>query len=268
MTAAVVVSMPVTLGTPTASVCQRPDTTLTCCSNTGTECRGRWLTGRVQWEVLASVPGPERERLLAGARRRRFVRGEHLVHEGDPADSLHLVAAGRLAVRASTPDGDSAILNVLGPGTYFGELALLPSEKPPVRSASVVALEPAETLVLSASTFLTLREDHPGVERLLTVLLARRVEELSDRLVEALYVGLDRRLHRRLVGLCDVYGAGDAAGPVRIPLTQSDLADLVGGARPSVNQVLRRLEDRGVVALRRGAVEVVDVPALLGLARR
>jgi len=213
----------------------------------------------MEWRLLESLDADERGQVLAAARSRHYARGDVLVHEGDPADSLHLVAAGRLAVRVGTADGENATLNVLGPGDYFGELSLL-GGRSPVRSASVVALEPAETRLLSATAFRELRRRHRGAEELLLVLLARRVEELSARLVEAMYDGLDRRVERRLAELAATYAGG--GGPVTVPLTQEDLAGLVGGTRPSVNQVLRRLAAEGVVQLGRGRITVID-PARL-----
>lgn len=213
----------------------------------------------MDWPVLASLTEAERRVLLGAARRRSFARGETLVHEGDPADSVHFIAQGRLAVKASLPSGDSATLSILAPGEYFGELALLRDDSR--RSATVVALEPAETLSLAASAFHRLCSAHPQVERALTVLLADRVDQLSGRLLEAMYVGLDRRVFRRLVELASTYGAG-GPGPVTIPLTQADLANLVGGTRPTVNQVLQQLADTGVVGLRRGRIDVLDVRAL------
>jgi CRP-like cAMP-binding protein len=209
----------------------------------------------MDWPLLAPLDEDERRRLLASARRRRFARGEVLVHQGDPSDSLHLVGSGRLAVRVATADGDNATLNLLGPGDYFGELSLLDG-KPPRRSASIVALEPAETLSLSATAFRELRQRHRGAEQLLLALMARRVEELSARLLEAMYDDLDHRVVRRLAELARLY-AEDAAGPVTIPLTQEHLAELVGGTRPSVNQVLQRLAGRGVVELGRGRITVL-----------
>ena len=194
--------------------------------------------------------------MLAAARRRGYARGEVLVHEGDPSDSLHLVAAGRLAVRVSTSDGENATINLLGPGDYFGELSLLEGRQP-ARSATIVALEKAETLSLSASEFRDLRRRHPGADQLLLYLLASRVDELSARLLEAMYDGLDRRVHRRLAELAEMYAEG-RPGPVVVPLTQEHLAELVGGTRPSVNQVLQRLAARGVVELGRGKVNVLD----------
>jgi CRP-like cAMP-binding protein len=75
-----------------------------------------------------------------------------------------------------------------------------------------------------------------------------------------MYESLDRRVYRRLVELSHAYGVTD--GTATIPLSQAQLADLVGATRPSVNQVLQRLADRGLVALQRGRVDVLDVAAL------
>lgn len=219
----------------------------------------------MEWQLLASLEDDERRLVLAAARPRRYARGAVVVHEGEPAESLHLVASGRLAVRVTTPDGENATLNVLGPGDYFGELSLLDG-RTPVRSASVVALEPAETRTLSATAFRELRRRHRAADQLLLVLLARRVEELSGRLVEAMYDALDRRVSRRLADLARVYDEG-AGRAVTVPLTQEHLAELVGGTRPSVNQVLQRLAAEGVVALGRGRITIVDPQALARLAR-
>ena len=216
----------------------------------------------MEWPLLASLKESERHELLTNTRRRRFAKGEVVVHEGDPADSLHLVVSGRLAVRVATSSGDNATLNILGPGDYFGELSLLDGRQP-ARTASIVALEPAETLSLAASAFRELRLRHRGAEQLLLTLLARRVEELSARLLETMYDGLDRRVFRRLVELSRVYAqpvnqTDDPRTPVVVPLTQEQLAELVGGTRPSVNQVLKRLAERRVIEIGRGRVTVLD----------
>jgi CRP-like cAMP-binding protein len=214
----------------------------------------------VEWALLASLSEVERSEVLKSARRRTFERGEVVFHEGDPADSLHLVVSGRLAVRSSIETGETATINVLSPGAFFGELSLLRDGEDRVRTASAVALEPVETLSLSAKAFRVLCEAHPQIERFLSALLAQRVEELSQSLLEALYVGLDRRVYRRLLELCEIYAP--AADSATIALTQTSLADLVGGSRPSVNQVLQKLATTGIVALSRGTIEVLDVAAL------
>ena len=215
----------------------------------------------IDWALLASLPEVDRERLIARTRRRRYARNEVLVREGDPADSVHLVEEGRLAVRVDTAAGDVALLNVIGPTDWFGELSLLGSGAP-VRTATVVALEPATTRSLTTAAFAELRQRHPATGELLLTLLAQRVEELSSRLVEVMYDSLDRPVHRRLLDLVRVYGDGDPARPVTVPLTQEQLAGLVGGSRPSVNEVLQKLARHGVVELGRGRI-VVHQPSLL-----
>ncbi len=211
--------------------------------------------------MLQSLNDVERDAVLAATRRRNFTKGEVLFHEGDPADSLHLVERGHLAVRVTSPDGDRVTLNVLSGGDIVGELSLLDEAAPVHRSATVLALEPSQTRVLSASAFHQLCQTHPGVKALIVHALADRVRELSTRLLETMYSGLDRRVYRRLLELADVYGNGDAAR-IEIPLTQEQIADLVGGTRPSVNQVLQKLLALRVIELGRGRVVVLDVDTL------
>ena len=212
----------------------------------------------MEWPLLASLSGDEQREFVALARRRQFAKNEIVCHAGDPADSVHLVTRGRLSVRVSLPSGDTAMINILRPGSYFGELALLRADNH--RTATITALEPAETLAVGATAFHRLCETRPSVERTLTALLGHRVDELSQRLLESMYVGLDRRLYRRLDDLCHAYAETD--GPVVIPLTQSQLADLTGGTRPTVNQVLQKLVDQRIVEVSRGKVHVLDVPRL------
>ncbi|WP_336921461.1 Crp/Fnr family transcriptional regulator [Aquipuribacter sp. SD81] len=216
------------------------------------------------WPLVATLSDADRAVVLAATRLRRFGRDEVLVHEGDPSDSLHLVESGRLAVRVSTEDGGRVLLNVLGPGSHFGELSLVAGGERR-RTATVVALEPSATRTLSASAFADLRRRRPETMAFLLAALAQRVEELSVRLVESTYDSLDRRVCSRLAQLVEVYAEGP--GPVAVPLTQDLIAELTGGTRPSVNQALQRLARRGVVELARGRVTVIDRDRLAARAR-
>jgi CRP-like cAMP-binding protein len=207
----------------------------------------------VEWRLLSLLSERDRDRVLAASRPRRYTRNEVVFHEDDPGDCLHLVKEGRLAVNVGLPSGESLTVNVLSPGDAFGELAIL--GRPHRRTATVVAWERAETLALTGERFTALCKENPSVERLVVTLLAERVDHLSRRLLEALYVGVERRVHRRLAELCEIYGG--TPGTV-IPLTQDDVASLAGASRPTVNQVLQRLATDGVVTLSRRRLEVVD----------
>ncbi len=211
------------------------------------------------WQLLAPLDEEQRARVLQAARPRTFHKGEVVFHEGDPGESLHLVRSGRFAVRVSVPSGDTATLSVLSVGDSFGELALIKDSHE--RTATVVALEPSGTLALGRQDFLELRRSSPGVEQLLVQMLADRVDELSRSLLEALYVGVDRRVIRRLVDLAGAYQRpGETT--VTIPMTQDDIAGMAGATRPTVNQVLQRLAATGTVALGRGRIELLDLDGL------
>lgn len=213
------------------------------------------------WRLLEPLRADDREAFLAVARRRTFARDEVLCHEGDPADSLHLVEAGHLAVHAGLATGETATFTVLSPGDYFGELALLRADHR--RTATVTALEPSRTLVVTAGAFDALCRKSPELERVVATVLADRIDILSRRLLEAMYESLDRRVCRRLLELAGSYdGSAGSAGSVTIPLSQTQLAGLVGAARPSVNQVLQRLVQLEVVRVGRSRIQVVDVAAL------
>ena len=196
--------------------------------------------------------------LLSVARRRSFARNEVVFHHGDPADSLHLVTKGRFAIRVMTPLGETVTIGVRGSGDAFGEMALVSPEAK--RSATIVALEEGETFAVYEGDFAELRSRHSAIDTALIAFLAREVRLLNERLLEALYVPVERRVLRRLNELARLYGGSD--GQVEVPLTQEALAEMAGTSRATVNRVLREEEQRGTVVLRRGRTVVVDREAL------
>jgi CRP-like cAMP-binding protein len=202
---------------------------------------------------FSALPQEEIRRLIAVARRRRFGRNEVVFHRGDPADTLHLIARGRFAVRVTTQLDETVTVAVHGPGEAFGELALV--EEGVSRSTTIVALEPGETYAVAREDFTRLRRQYPSVNEVLVLLLARRVRRQSELLVEALFVTAETRVLRRVCELAALYGD-------EIPLTQEDIAGLAGTSRATVNRVLRAEAKRGTVELRRGRTFVLEAAAL------
>jgi CRP-like cAMP-binding protein len=202
---------------------------------------------------FSALPQEEIRRLIAVARRRRFGRNEVVFHRGDPADTLHLIARGRFAVRVTTQLDETVTVAVHGPGEAFGELALV--EEGVSRSTTIVALEPGETYAVAREDFTRLRRQYPSVNEVLVLLLARRVRRQSELLVEALFVTAETRVLRRVCELAALYGD-------EIPLTQEDIAGLAGTSRATVNRVLRAEAKRGTVELRRGRTFVLEPAAL------
>jgi CRP-like cAMP-binding protein len=208
----------------------------------------------VEWTLLADLPPEDVRRLLTIARRRTFRKGEVVFHRDDLAESLHLIVKGRFAVRITTQLGETALLDVIGPGEAFGELALLsPGSR---RSATVESLDEGETLSVYRDDFAVLQAEHPGVKDVLLRLLAEQLTRASDRIVEAHYTDAETRIRRRLRDLAL------RQGQPAVSMTQEHLAEMAGTSRATVNRVLREEERRGTVKLSRGCTTVLDLDEL------
>ena len=170
---------------------------------------------------------------------------------------------GRIAIRIATSLGQSATIDFTYEGGVVGEQALLP----PVgrRSATAVAVEPTETMALSATDFAdaarpSTRRSTACCSRSSCAATARS----AARLAEALSVSAETRVLRRLFDVAATYASADG-GDIVVPLTQEDLAGLAGTTRETVNRVLRQEAERGLIALGRGRITVLD---RIGLERR
>lgn len=201
--------------------------------------------------------------LLASARRRTFERDEIVFHQGDVADTLHLVRKGRFALRVVAPTGSSAMLAVRGPGDTFGEFALIAADHR--RTVTVSALERGETMSIGRRAFRELVQRHPSLSDVLVALLAERLRYSDDRIVAAHFLDADARVRWALLQLVPTYEGEDDG--IVVPLTQESLAELAGTARGTVNRVLRDEQDRGVLALERGRVRVLRPDGLAARVR-
>jgi CRP-like cAMP-binding protein len=212
-------------------------------------------------ELLRGVPlfaGLEPRQLAVVAtrmRRRSFRRGEVVFHRGDPAGPMHVICAGTVKVTAPTAEGDEAVLAVYGSGVCFGEIAALDGG---ARSATVTALEPTETLALQPVDLVACVRQYPDLAQQVIVAFAGRLRRTSVWLEDAYFHDLDTRLARRLSELVRERGRPTELGvEVDFPLTQSELAGMLGATRATVNQLLGLYQDTGLLRLGRRAFTVL-----------
>jgi CRP-like cAMP-binding protein len=217
----------------------------------------------VDYSILNDLNEEDRRRVLAVTVRRKYSKGETLFHEGDPGETLHLIAKGHVAIRVVTPLGDVGTLAVLGPGQSFGEQALVDARAH--RTASAVAVDAVETQTLDRAAFDELRLAHRSIDQMLVLLLAEQVRRLSTLALEALYLPAETRLLRRLIDVTAVFVDGD--GDAVIPITQEDLATMAGTTRPTANRVLQAGVEDGYLELQRGRIVVIDRERLIRAAR-
>jgi CRP-like cAMP-binding protein len=231
------------------------------------------IAARPLAETLAGIPffsgldAASLESVGRGMRARRFRRGEVIFHQGDPGDALFIVMSGAIKIMLPSETGDEAILATLRPGDVFGELALLDGAP---RSATAVALEATETLILPRDQFRELLATEPAIRDALLASIAAELRRLTNHVEELHFLDITGRLASRLARLAAESGTAEPDGTVRLkaPLTQGDLAAMIGCTRQSVNKLLGMFTDDGLIRLERDSIVVLDLDALTRAARR
>ena len=206
---------------------------------------------------LEQLPADVQTEILGVGVERTYKRNHVVFHQGDPAGSVHVVMSGTLAVQVMIPSGAAAIVAVLGCGEVFGEMAIL--RQGSTRCTTVLALEDARTMMIPEPAFSEIRRRHPCIDTLLLMTLVERLDSMGQRLCEAYSEDV---LHRCLLRLAELTPRTRGSTPTALTITQEHLAELVGTTRPSVNQALRRLKDRGMLSLARGRITITDPAGL------
>jgi CRP/FNR family cyclic AMP-dependent transcriptional regulator len=195
--------------------------------------------------VADAMPQALLEAIAERGQTRAFATRAILVNEGDSADSLYIVVKGRLRVYKTADDGREAVLGELGPGEFFGELALDGG----TRSASVQALEPCTCRVVQGADLRHFMAEHPDFALHLCAKLIRMVRRLTDQVSTLALQDVYGRIVRLLTELSDVSGSERV---VRHKLTQQEVAERVGSSREMVNRVMKDLTAGGYVSVREG----------------
>jgi CRP/FNR family cyclic AMP-dependent transcriptional regulator len=233
----------------------------------------RMIATRPLAETLAGIPffsgldSASLERVGAGMRMRRFRRGEVIFHQGDPGDALFIVMTGAIKIMLPSDTGDEAILATLRPGDVFGELALLDGAP---RSATATTLEATETLILPRDQFRELLATEPAIRDALLAAIAGELRRLTNHVEELHFLDIAGRLAARLARLAEEQGMPADGGDIKLdgPITQGELAAMVGSTRQSVNKLLGFFVDDGLIRMDRDAIVIQDLGALQRAARR
>lgn len=215
--------------------------------------------------LLARLPEAELRALASRGRVRTYPGGALIFREGDPGDSLHIVIEGGVRIAVLSASGEEATVALLGPGECVGDLALLDGRP---RSASAIAAQPTKTLVVTREDFRQWLSERPRAALALLEALSLRLRRTDEALTDLAFLDLAQRLAKRLLDLAtahpEVRAKGVAEG-IRLRVTQSELASMLGVSRESVNKQLNQFARRGWIALGRGSVTLRDAEALRSL---
>ncbi|PIF74139.1 CRP-like cAMP-binding protein [Variovorax sp. 54] len=196
------------------------------------------------------------QRLLAVAHRRTLVRGESLFHKGSSPDALFGVVSGSLRVSVVAPGGREAVIAMLEPGHWFGEVSLLVGRE---RVYDTCAVDTTEMAVVAAADFHRLVADHPDVHMAFTRLVCLRLRQALAWIDDVILMPLPVRLAHRLLTLdARAVAPAEEGGGTLLGVSQEDLSFMLGVSRQSVNRQLKLWEEDGTLRVRYRSIELLD----------
>ncbi len=180
-------------------------------------------------ELFGDLSADELQRLLDASATRDLRRGDVLFDEGDAPDSLYVVVDGRIAIANRSIDGRESVVALMEPGDLFGEMGLFDERG---RSAQARALEASHVVQIPYGPVRDLYQQRPEALWGVVRLLARRLRNMDEALADSVFLDVTGRTAKRLLEL-----AGDADEFV-LPITQEELAGMVGASRERVNKAI------------------------------
>jgi CRP-like cAMP-binding protein len=211
--------------------------------------------------IFADLEPEAFDQLCRYAKHTTLKRGTTLFSKGDPGHSLYAVISGTVKMSISSPDGRNAILNIVGPGEIFGEIALLDGQP---RSTDAIANSNCELFVIDRREFIPFVKDQPALAMKFIELLCERLRSTSDQVEQIILQNLPGRLASALLRLSEKHKS-ELQGRT-IAITQQEISEMVGMTRESINKQLRAWANRDWVRLEHGAIVVLNAEALRELA--
>jgi len=206
-------------------------------------------------ELFAGLEPDVRQRVIATAVPRTYRKGQILFVEGDPGESLIILKRGAVAVFRTAPTGERAVLTVARPPNVLGEVSLLDALS---RSASAEAIEDTQALALNRAAFIELVHSNPRILDAVMRSVGALIRRLTEQNADHVFLDLPGRVAKTLVRL-----AGENQAPmITIELNQSQLAEMAGGSRQSVNQAIGSFASRGWLRTEGRRIVVTDMSAL------
>ena len=197
------------------------------------------------------------DQLCRYAKHSTLKRGATLFSKGDPGISLYAVISGSVKISISSPDGRNAILNIIGPGEIFGEIALLDGG---VRSTDATANTNCELFTIDKREFIPFVRSQPTLAMKFIELLCTRLRRTSDQVEQVILQNLPGRLASALLRLTEKQKLEPQGRTVAI--TQQEISEMVGMTRESINKQLRAWAARDWVRLEHGAIVVLKADLL------
>lgn len=217
-----------------------------------------WHLHGLDW--LGELSEAETQRLLRTSSARDYARGETVFEPTPQPNSVYLLERGLVRIYRLSSLGDEATLGYVRPGEVFGELGAF-SDQP--RESFARAVRTSCVWRMPRGELRRVLDSHPRIALSITAQIGNRFKRIESRVENLVFRNLCSRTAHILLELAEDFGRDEAgARLIDLPLSQQDIAALVGATRQSVNGCLRELRETGLIAYRSRRFSVPDVAAL------
>jgi CRP/FNR family transcriptional regulator len=211
---------------------------------------------------FANLPEPLLAELAVLSGERRYVRGQVIVLEGEPCAGLHIVAEGAVRIFKMSPQGREQVLEQLGPGSTFNDVAVLDGGPNP---ASAMAANDVRLCIVTRADIRRLAHAYPELAWALIESIAGRARHLVAMVEDLALRSVKARLARLLLAQAE-HTAGQAQIDRGQLVTQAEMAARLGTVREMIGRALRELADDGLIAFDRHRILILDRARLAGVA--
>lgn len=185
-----------------------------------------------------------------------YGRNQSIFFQGDRKTDLMIVVSGRVKLGATSADGRELLASILEPGDMLGEISVIDGRP---RSYDATALAPTELLIVHRQDLIPFLKKRPEISISWLAILCERLRRSEKLVQETVFLGVEARLARQLIGLAKAYGRKQGKRIfLDVKLTQRDLANLVGMTRESINKQLCKWRRQGVIAFRGKQYTILD----------
>jgi CRP-like cAMP-binding protein len=211
-------------------------------------------------DLFAGLSDRELSEVAQITRKKSLRDGDSLFHKGDEGSDLYIIVSGRIKAFATGPGGDDVVFRFMGPGEVTGDLGAFAEGK---RTASNMAVGDCQLLMIHRRELVPLLRRMPDIAIRLVAALSARMIKLSEALEDNNFRSVNQRLAKSLLMHADQWGKPVASGiEIDLRLPQSELGDLIGATRESVNKSIRDLRSAGVLDMHDGKITIKDRAAL------
>ena len=205
-------------------------------------------------EPLTGMSQQARHRFNAMTRTTKRRRGDWIFALGDPAHSIYFLQKGRMKITALSEDGQEVLHHIVGPGEFFGDTSAILGLP---RTTSAQALEASLISEIYRKDFETLLSIHPELSFQLLKSVGLRLKKAEAQLVNVICNDVSRRVREALLNLLPEESHAAPNKPIKIQITQQDLANSIGASRQKTWEALKELEDAGVLRLMYRGIMVI-----------